>query len=181
VSERPKVQHSKCCLVSKPTWVQIPPSPPTRKALGSLCLQGNQGPLALPGIGVCPHFGNIRVRNSVIQCVRHAVKIVVKGGRRPEAAAVRAKEHQVVPALAFTLARSLWSGGTRANTCWRSSVETGSPLSSMGAPASVLSHPRELYSQTMGPCSTRPDAHQAGRRSRPLFRSAPGRAERPQT
>ena len=37
VSERPKVQHSKCCLVSKPTWVQIPPSPPNSEAPASLC------------------------------------------------------------------------------------------------------------------------------------------------
>lgn len=28
MSERPKVQHSKCCVVSKPPWVQIPPLPP---------------------------------------------------------------------------------------------------------------------------------------------------------
>src|SRR5690606_149449 len=27
VSERPKVQHSKCCVVSKPPWVRIPPLP----------------------------------------------------------------------------------------------------------------------------------------------------------
>ena len=41
VSERPKVQHSKCCLVSKPTWVQIPPSPPYRKALLPLVYKGS--------------------------------------------------------------------------------------------------------------------------------------------
>ena len=28
VSERPKVQHSKCCVVSQPPWVQIPALPP---------------------------------------------------------------------------------------------------------------------------------------------------------
>ncbi len=28
MSERPKVQHSKCCVVSQPPWVQIPPLPP---------------------------------------------------------------------------------------------------------------------------------------------------------
>ena len=28
MSERPKVQHSKCCVVSQPPWVQIPALPP---------------------------------------------------------------------------------------------------------------------------------------------------------
>ncbi len=28
VSERPKVQHSKCCVGETPPWVQIPPLPP---------------------------------------------------------------------------------------------------------------------------------------------------------
>src|SRR5690606_3561465 len=31
VSERPKVQHSKCCVGSPLPWVQIPPSPPEQK------------------------------------------------------------------------------------------------------------------------------------------------------
>ena len=40
VSERPKVQHSKCCVVSQPPWVQIPalpPLPPGPNGAGRFC------------------------------------------------------------------------------------------------------------------------------------------------
>ena len=40
MSERPKVQHSKCCVVSQPPWVQIPalpPPPPGPDGAGRLC------------------------------------------------------------------------------------------------------------------------------------------------
>ena len=40
VSERPKVQHSKCCVVSQPPWVQIPalpPLPPGPDGAGRFC------------------------------------------------------------------------------------------------------------------------------------------------
>ena len=40
MSERPKVQHSKCCVVSQPPWVQIPalpPLPPGPDGAGRFC------------------------------------------------------------------------------------------------------------------------------------------------
>ena len=40
MSERPKVQHSKCCVVSQPPWVQIPalpPLPPGPNGAGRFC------------------------------------------------------------------------------------------------------------------------------------------------
>ena len=40
MSERPKVQHSKCCVVSQPPWVQIPalpPPPPGPIGAGRFC------------------------------------------------------------------------------------------------------------------------------------------------
>ncbi len=41
VSERPKVQHSKCCVVSQPPWVQIPALPPQFPAI--LTFSGSRG------------------------------------------------------------------------------------------------------------------------------------------
>ena len=49
MSERPKVQHSKCCVVSQPPWVQIPalpPLPPGPIGAGRFCY-------ALDGVCAC--------------------------------------------------------------------------------------------------------------------------------
>ena len=54
MSERPKVQHSKCCVVSQPPWVQIPPLPP--------CVVAGHRSLGVPhfcwdtGHNVCLYF-----------------------------------------------------------------------------------------------------------------------------
>ena len=87
MSERPKVQHSKCCVVSQPPWVQIPalpPLPPGPIGAGRFCY-------ARKGVSACECCLLLLVAPLVFRAPE-APAAVCAGGRRParESSAPRA-------------------------------------------------------------------------------------------
>ena len=90
VSERPKVQHSKCCVVSQPPWVQIPalpPLPPGPIGAGRFCYAyvacvGGLLPRQISGRrAACPPASRPRRE------LRSALRLVVRPGPAGLAAA----------------------------------------------------------------------------------------------